>query len=126
MSDAQERIITFGMLTDKEQDALLHDLGIGTESKTPLATIARIAELEEHLQSVLDRETSIIRYYDAKLDAADAKLTVVVDALKQALDSLSFAAHELAAQAHIPQEDAELLRDRISLVTATIAKIKGE
>jgi len=34
----------------------------------------RIEELEGQLQSVLDRETSILRYYDAKLDAAEAKL----------------------------------------------------
>jgi len=51
----------------------------------------RIEELEGQLQSVLDRETSILRYYDAKLDAADAKqlqqvlampeIAVLVDAL---------------------------------------------
>jgi len=34
----------------------------------------RIEELEGQLKTVLDRETSILRYYDAKLDAADAKL----------------------------------------------------
>ena len=39
--------------------------------------IDRIEELEGQLQSVLDRETSILRYYDAKLDAAEAKLAVV-------------------------------------------------
>ena len=79
----------------------LHDLSIGTGSKTPLAAISRIEELEARL--------------------ANASV-----ALKQALDSLSFAAHELAAQAHIPEEDSEMLRDRISCVVTTIAQIKGE
>ena len=51
----------------------------------------RIEELEEQLKTILDRETSILRYYDAKLDAADAKqlqqvlampeIAVLVDAL---------------------------------------------
>ena len=51
----------------------------------------RIEELEAKLKTVLDRETSILRYYDAKLDAADAKqlqqalampaIAVLVDAL---------------------------------------------
>jgi len=39
----------------------------------------RIEELEGQLQSVLDRETSILRYYDAKLDAADAKLAKALE-----------------------------------------------
>ena len=72
----------------------LHDLSIGTGSKTPIAAIDRInegeqaianmqreydkrgdriEELEAQIKTVLDRETSIVRYYDAKLDAADAK-----------------------------------------------------
>lgn len=38
----------------------------------------RIEELEGQLQSVLDRETSILRYYDAKLDAAEAKLATML------------------------------------------------
>ena len=38
----------------------------------------RIEELKGQLQSVLDRETSILRYYDAKLDTADAKLAKAV------------------------------------------------
>jgi len=44
----------------------------------------RIEELEGQLKTVLDRETSILRYYDAKLDAAEAKLAtmlVVEDAM---------------------------------------------
>jgi len=42
----------------------------------------RIEELEGQLQSVLDRETSILRYYDAKLDAAEAKLVKAVEFTK--------------------------------------------
>ena len=61
-----------------------------------------------------------------RIEELEAKLAYALVALQQALDSLSFAAHELAAQAHIPEEDSEMLWDRISLVTATIAKIKGE
>ena len=51
----------------------------------------RIEELEGQLKTVLERETSILRYYDAKLDAADVKqlqqalaipaIAVLVDAL---------------------------------------------
>jgi len=41
----------------------------------------RIEELEEQLKTILDRETSILRYYDAKLDAAEAKLASLVPAL---------------------------------------------
>jgi len=36
--------------------------------------IESIHQLEAQLQSVLDRETSILRYYDAKLDALEEKL----------------------------------------------------
>ena len=39
----------------------------------------RIEELEGQLKTVLDRETSILRYYDAKLDAADAKLAKALE-----------------------------------------------
>jgi len=49
----------------------------------------RIEELEGQLQSVLDRETSILRYYDAKLDAAEAKL-----AKAEALMFAGFAEYE--------------------------------
>jgi hypothetical protein len=45
----------------------------------------RIEELEGQLQSVLDRETSILRYYDAKLDAAEAKLAKAIEALDEAI-----------------------------------------
>jgi len=38
----------------------------------------RIEELEGQLKTVLGRETSILRYYDAKLDAAEAKLAKAV------------------------------------------------
>jgi hypothetical protein len=39
----------------------------------------RIEELKGQLKTVLDRETSILRYYDAKLDAAEAKLAKAVE-----------------------------------------------
>ena len=61
-----------------------------------------------------------------RIEELEARLANASVALKQALDSLSFAAHELAAQAHIPEEDSEMLRDRISCVVTTIAKIKGK
>ena len=95
----------------------------------------RIEELEGQLQSVLDRETSILRYYDAKLDAAEAKLAVV----EKERDDLRYLAKAET------REDAEAFRnnamnqidrcweiDRIKDamgITRTewaLAKIKGE
>ena len=61
-----------------------------------LAQRKRIEELEGQLKTVLDRETSILRYYDAKLDAADVKqlqqalalpeIAVLVDALHKSAE----------------------------------------
>ena len=69
----------------------------------------RIEELEGQLQSVLDRETSILRYYDAKLDAADAKLTREVEGLT-----------EIAAQPdyRLPQPQ--------DIARTTLVELKGE
>lgn len=81
----------------------------------------RIEELKGQLQSVLDRETSILRYYDAKLDAAEAKLLeqalampeikALVEALKRSADGW----HEVVGLGIIPEEhfgSAMDLRDK--------------
>ena len=94
----------------------LHDLSIGTGSKTPLAAIARINALEAQLKTVLDRETSIFRYYDAKLDAADAQLKTAVWALTDIGDGEPEWPDE-------PARELDWCRDRAN---RTIAKIKGE
>jgi len=72
----------------------------------------RIEELEGQLQSVLDRETSILLYYDAKLDAADAKLAKAVEALELADAALSGANMNMS------------IVER--KVKATIAELKGQ
>ena len=76
----------------------------------------RIKELEGQLQSVLDRETSILRYYDAKLDAADAQLKTAVWALTDIGDGEPEWPDE-------PQRELDWCRDRAN---RTLAKIKGE
>ena len=78
-----------------------------------LAQRKRIEELEGQLKTVLDRETSILRYYDAKLDAADAKLAeaewMLVDAMVQLRDG-----------------KAKTRRNRADLIDAFLTKIKGD
>ena len=76
----------------------------------------RIEELEGQLQSVLDRETSILRYYDAKLDAADAQIKTAVWALTDIGDGEPEWPDE-------PARELDWCRDRAN---RTIAKIKGE
>jgi len=44
----------------------------------------RIEELEGQLKTVLDRETSILRYYDVKLDVAEAKLAKAIEVIDNA------------------------------------------
>ena len=92
----------------------------------PLAMAHRIEELEAELAGAINVAYGVSEAAGKRRGELEAKLAYASVALQQALDSLSFAAHELAAQAHIPEEDSEMLWDRISLVTATIAKIKGE
>ena len=82
----------------------------------------RIEELEGQLQSVLDRETSILRYYDAKLDAADAKLAKAVEALGQARND---AMMEVLDTSELPQFAGNGLRGLITHLCAD-AKIKGD
>jgi hypothetical protein len=76
----------------------------------------RIEELEGQLKTVLDRETSILRYYDAKLDAADAQLKTAVWALTDIGDGEPEWPDE-------PQRELDWCRDRAN---RTIAKIKGK
>ena len=47
----------------------------------------RIEELEGQLKTVLDRETSILRYYDAKIDEAYAKLADAVEDFETIADT---------------------------------------
>jgi hypothetical protein len=77
----------------------------------------RIEELEGQLKTVLDRETSILRYYDAKLDAADAKLAVAVEAL-------GIAAEWLDDYSAFTGNTYETTKSKT--VRVAIAKIKGE
>ena len=86
-----------------------------------LVKMARLAQHDERMST-----GALYGDLADRIEELEAKLAYALVALQQALDSLSFAAHELAAQAHIPEEDSEMLWDRISLVTATIAKMEGE
>jgi hypothetical protein len=45
------------------------------------ALAARLAEVESHLKTALDREAATCARYDAKLDAAEAKLEKAVETL---------------------------------------------
>ena len=81
---------------------------------------------DDLVKLLLDWPSVYARQAADRIEELEAKLAYASVALQQALCSLSFAAHELAAQAHIPEEDSEMLRDRISLVVTAIAKIKGE
>ena len=81
-----------------------------------LAQRKRIEELEGQLKTVLDRETSILRYYDAKLDASDAKIKTAVWALTDIGDGEPEWPDE-------PARELDWCRDRAN---RTIAKIKGE
>jgi len=74
----------------------------------------RIEELEGQLQSVLDRETSILRYYDAKLDAAESNLEKAVDKTLDAANEYMIAQYGISALGH------PLDRNRI------LAELKGE
>ena len=88
LSEAAARIaeLKFKLAEKMEDDAYIAELEGDYDKRGE-----RIEELQLQLQSVLDRETSILRYYDAKLDAADAKqlqqalampaIAVLVDAL---------------------------------------------
>ena len=88
MIDDLVRRLAFPYPKDEDVDEVTLPLWV-LELTTEAAD--RIEELEAQLKTVLDRETSILRYYDAKLDAADAKqlqqvlampeIAVLVDAL---------------------------------------------
>jgi len=78
MSDDLVRRLAFPYPKDEDVDEVTLPLWV-LELTTEAAD--RIEELEGQLKTVLDRETSILRYYDAKLDAAEAKLVKVVEAL---------------------------------------------
>jgi len=78
MSDDLVRRLAFPYPKDEDVDEVTLPLWV-LELTTEAAD--RIEELEAQIKTVLDRETSILRYYDAKLDAADAKLAEVKDRL---------------------------------------------
>jgi len=48
----------------------------------------------------------------------------LVEALEAAVDSLNFSQAELRAQASIPQEDSNMITDRLSWFSSLLAKIK--
>lgn len=50
----------------------------------------------------------------------------LLDALTGALDSLLFAQAEIKAQAAIPEDDSEMMQDRIDAARAAIAKARGQ
>jgi hypothetical protein len=74
----------------------------------------RIEELEGQLQSVLDRETSILRYYDAKLDAAEAKLAKAIEALDEAIYLLD------------PEEEDITKETGLYRIVKSFKELKGE
>ena len=91
-----------------------------------LAQQKRIEELEAQLRTVLDREAATIARYDAKLDAADAKLTIAMVGLVQSRDELDqYSQHEYPSDHPVHercrQRDYDANPARIA-----IAKIKGE
>ena len=95
----------------------------------------RITELEGQIKTVLDRETSILRYYDAKLDAAEAKLTVVE---KERDDLRYLAKAETREDAEAFRNNAmnqidrtwdiDRIKDAMGIIRTegAISKIKGE
>jgi hypothetical protein len=93
MSDDLVRRLAFPYPKDEDIDEVTLPLWV-LELTTEAAD--RIEELEGQLQSVLGRETSILCYYDAKLDAAEAKqlqhalampeIKALVDALCKSAD----------------------------------------
>jgi hypothetical protein len=87
-----------------------------------------IEELEGQLKTVLDRETSILRYYDAKLDAADAKLAQAVEALEFYADADNYEdqhKRESCGCCYYLQ-DAEIKQDEGVKARTTLAALKGE
>jgi hypothetical protein len=106
-------------MSDKELIARLHlpwpKEGNADEVTLPLWVLEltteaadRIEELEGQLQSVLERETSILRYYDKKLDAADAKLAKAVKLMELSVELATW--------------NTTLLEDVIDFIT----ELKGE
>jgi len=96
-------------LSDMDRSEYFAAQTLNSERDANAILTDRIEELEGQLQSVLDRETSILRYYDAKLDAADAKLTREVEGLT-----------EIAAQPdyRLPQPQ--------DIARTTLVELKGE
>jgi hypothetical protein len=88
----------------------------------------RIEELEGQLKTVLDRETSILRYYDAKLDAADAKLAQAVEALEFYAEADNYEdqhKRESCGCCYYLQ-DAEIKQDEGVKARVTLAELKEE
>jgi len=86
----------------------------------------RIEELEGQLKMVLDRETSILRYYDAKLDAVDAKLAKAVGVLEFAQSKISW---EINPSNYDHDDVCDMNSDWCeigAIVDATLAELKGE
>jgi len=86
----------------------------------------RIEALEGQLKTVLDRETSILRYYDAKLDAVDAKLAKAVGVLEFAQSKISW---EINPSNYDHDDVCDMNSDWCeigAIVDATLAELKGE
>jgi hypothetical protein len=69
--------------------------------------------------------------YEAYLDGycesiAKTAAPDLYEALKAALDGLIFSAAEIKAHACIPEEDTEMLQERIDRARAALAKSRGE
>ena len=91
-----------------------------------LAQQKRIEELEAQLRTVLDREAATIARYDAKLDAADAKLTIAIKALTRLSTSEVHGNGEALGCVLSSDPLGREILARMEYASATIANIKGK
>ena len=83
----------------------------------------RIEELEAQLKTVLEREAATIARYDAKLDAAEAKLAEDIEALREVSQALDWQAHGACRGW---SDNLLTPVNALKLASIAIAKIKGE
>ena len=123
MSDDLVRRLAFPYPKDEDVDEVTLPLWV-LELTTEAAD--RIEELEGQLKTVLDRETSILRYYDAKLDAAEAKLAKAVEALRNVVEEYDLFRKDEYERGMSPLDD-EIHDARTTLVAVSKThKLKGE
>ena len=74
-------------LSDRDRSEYFAAQTVDSERDANAMLTDRIEELEGQLKTVLDRETSILRYYDAKIDEAYAKLADAVEDFETIADT---------------------------------------